>query len=61
MVHITWTDEKKDKVIEALDSFLKDMQWTSGEGIIQSDNAYIKLPEMFADLVDDVIKPEYVD
>jgi hypothetical protein len=61
MTHIIWTDEKKEAVISAIEKIIKEKNWTAGERLIQSDSTYIDLPEMFADLIDDVIQPEHVE
>lgn len=61
MINITWTDEKKEAVIQKIDEWIKKYHAGAGEVIMQSDNCIIYAPVLMSDLVDDIIKPEYVD
>jgi len=58
---IKWTDEKKEKTILAIEAWIKEHGAAMGEIIMQSDSCIISAPELLSDLVDDIIKPEYVN
>lgn len=60
MATIIWTEEKKIKVCEAIEAWMKKhgSPAYSGEGIMQDDDCQIHAPELIADLVDDIIQPD---
>lgn len=60
-VLIEWTQEKKDKVVIAIHNWIMANGATAGEVIMQSDSCIISAPELLSDIVDDIIKPKYVD
>ncbi len=53
---IVWTEEKKKKVLEKITSYLE--RYGIGECIMQSDNAIIEAPEVFAEIADNILKYE---
>ena len=61
VVKIDWTPEKKDRVCESIEKFLKEMDCTTGECFMQSDECIIGISGIMADIIDDVIKPEWID
>jgi len=60
MIKINWTPEKKEQVIKAIDAWIKEHGASAGEVIMQSDDCTITAPELLSDIVDDIIKPEWV-
>lgn len=60
---INWTDQKRIDVCNAIETWMAKYATASyhGEGIMQDDNCQIHAPELIADLVDDIIKPEYIE
>lgn len=57
MIQIDWSTEKKESVIKALDEWIRKSELITGESVIQSDRAYTELPELIADLLDNVVHP----
>lgn len=60
-IRIQWTTEKKEAVIQRLDKWLKKYNAHSGEMIMQDDDCQVYAPDFLSDIVDDIIKPEYID
>lgn len=61
MITINWTDEKRVKVCDAIEAWIKKYNATSGEHIMQADDCQTYAPELISDLVDDIIMPEEDD
>lgn len=57
---IEWTDEKRKAVCDEIEKWINKYGAGAGEVIMQSDNCLIYAPELLSDLVDDIIKPEYI-
>lgn len=57
-INIHWTDEKLEKVKTYLDNWIKKHEAFAGEVIMQNDDCLIYAPELIAEIVDDVLKPE---
>ena len=57
-ITISWTQEKKDLVINAIENWIRKYHATAGEVIMQSDDCIISAPDLLSDIIDDIIKPE---
>jgi hypothetical protein len=60
---IEWTQEKKDKVAEKIEQWIRERGSAAcfGEGIMQNDDCQIEAAPLIADLVDDIIEPKFID
>ena len=53
MIHVIWTDAKKEAAIEKLTEYFS--KYSVGECIMQSDDALIEAPELLADIADKIL------
>lgn len=59
---INYTQETADEVLNLVIQWMEDKSHYaahSGEGIFQNDNCQIDAPTLIADIVDNILKPEY--
>jgi hypothetical protein len=60
---INYTPETADAILNKIIEWMEDPSHYashSGESIFQSDNTIIDAPELIADIVDNILKPEFV-
>lgn len=60
---INYTPETADAVLNKIIEWMQHPKhYTShnGEGIMQSDDTIIDAPDLISDIVDDILKPEFV-
>jgi hypothetical protein len=60
---INYTPETADAVLNKIIKWMqhpKHYASSSGEGIMQSDNTMLAAPILISDIVDDILKPEFV-
>ncbi len=59
---ITWTDQKRKAVCDELEKWMYERGRCAfhGEGIAQDDDCQIYAHDLIGDLVDNIIKPEYI-
>jgi len=58
-ITINWTPEKKDAVCAEIEKWIIKYGAYSGEKLMQDDDCQIEAPVLLADLVDDIIEPDY--
>lgn len=57
-VTVEVTQEKKDKIFEAILKWCEKYNCTSGEKLCQNDDCNIEAPNLLADIIDDIMNFE---
>lgn len=64
LYNIEYSQEAADRALhKILDWMQEPSHYASrcGEGIMQNDDCLIDAPELIADIVDDILKPEFIE
>lgn len=62
--YIKYTEEAASEIIDKIIAWMEESSHYaahSGEGIMQGDNCIIDAPELIADIIDNILKPEYIE
>ena len=62
--NINYTQEAADKIMNKIIDWMEEPSHyaaSCGEGIMQSDNTLINAPNLIVDIVDNILKPEFIE